>query len=228
MISALSYIGFASPNAAEWNTFGTEVLGARLAEPGPDGSVRLRVDDSAARITIHPGDTEQLAYLGWDVGDAAGLAAAAARVEAAGVTVHDDPAIAALRQTAAITWFLDPFGFRHELSFGLAVEGPFVASRPISGFVTGEGGLGHAVLIVPDFDAASTFYADVLGFKVSDDVEAGDQAPLLPLQLAASHDPRSPPCRAWSGSITSCWRSAPSTMSGQGSTSSTNAVCRWR
>ena len=173
MISALSYIGFASPNAAEWNTFGTDVLGAQLAAPGPDGAVRLRVDDAAARITIHSGDSEQLAYLGWDVGDAAGLDAAVARVEATGITVHDDAAIAALRQTDAASWFLDPFGFRHELSFGLAVEGPFVPSRPISGFVTGEGGLGHAVLIVPDFDAASTFYADVLGFKVSDDVEAG-------------------------------------------------------
>ena len=67
--------------------------------------------------------------------------------------------------------FDDPFGFRHELTFGLADGGPFVPGRPISGFVTGEGGLGHAVLIVPDLAAAERFYCDVMGFKLSDTVD---------------------------------------------------------
>ena len=34
-------------------------------------------------------------------------------------------------------------------------------------------GLGHAVLIVPDWDAATRFFVDVLDFRVSDDIEAG-------------------------------------------------------
>jgi 2,3-dihydroxybiphenyl 1,2-dioxygenase len=173
VITALSYIGFASPNAEAWKSFGPDVLGVELAEPGPDGAVRLRVDDRDARIVVHPGDHEQLAYLGWDVGDAAGLDAASSRVAAAGIEVEPDPGAAALRRVAAVASFTDPFGFRHELSYGLADGGPFVPGRPISGFVTGDAGLGHAVLIVPDFDAATAFYGGVLGFATSDDIEQG-------------------------------------------------------
>ncbi len=171
MINALSYIGFASPHADAWNTFGPEVLGAQLAEPGDDGAVRLRVDDREARIVIHPGDHEQLAYIGWDVGDAAGRDAAIARLESVGIDVARQPAAAVSRRVTDVASFTDPFGFHHELSYGLAGGGPFVPGRPISGFVTGEGGLGHAVLLVPDFDAATSFYGDVLGFKTSDDIE---------------------------------------------------------
>jgi extradiol dioxygenase len=43
VIESLSYIGFTSPNAAAWNTFGPEVLGLELTHPGPDGTVRLRI-----------------------------------------------------------------------------------------------------------------------------------------------------------------------------------------
>lgn len=173
MITALSYIGFVSPHADEWNTFGPEVLGAQLAEPGPDGAVRLRVDDRDARIAIHPGASEQLAYLGWDVTDAAGLAAATERLVAAGIAVTPDPQAAQLRKVTEVAAFVDPFGFRHELSYGLAATGPFVPARDITGFVTGEGGLGHTVLIVPDLEAGTAFYGDVLGFKTSDDIEQG-------------------------------------------------------
>jgi extradiol dioxygenase len=39
--------------------------------------------------------------------------------------------------------------------------------------VTGAGGMGHVVLIVPDLDAATRLFQDVLGFRHSDDIEAG-------------------------------------------------------
>ena len=173
MIKALSYIGFRSPNAAAWASFGPEVLGAQQAEPGVDGSVRLRVDGSEARIVVHPGDRDELAYLGWDVGGPDGLAAAADLVRRAGVTVGDDPVAADERRVAEVATFVDPFGFRHELSYGLASAGPFAPGRPISGFVTGDGGLGHVVLVVPDLEQAGSFYREVLGFKVSDTIDQG-------------------------------------------------------
>ncbi|HBZ72441.1 MAG TPA: glyoxalase, partial [Deltaproteobacteria bacterium] len=60
---------------------------------------------------------------------------------------------------------MDPFGFRHELAWGqLARPSSFRPGRAISGFVTGRGGLGHAVLIVPDLERAQAFYTGVLGF----------------------------------------------------------------
>ena len=73
MIQSLSYIGFASPNTAAWPEFATSILGAEVAEPGADGAVRLRVDDALARIYIHPGERNDLAYLGWAVAGPAPL-----------------------------------------------------------------------------------------------------------------------------------------------------------
>jgi extradiol dioxygenase len=154
MIRNLAYIGLRSPNAEQWRTFGPEVLGAQLAADGPDGAVRLRVDETAWRIAVHPAETDDLAYLGWEVDD---VAATIAVVEAAGITVTDNG-------------FVDPFGFRHELVPSLEHAGPFSPGRPMSGFVTGEQGLGHAVLIVPDLAAAERFYVEVLGLKASDTI----------------------------------------------------------
>src|SRR4051794_36756854 len=116
MIKNLAYVGFVSPNADEWRTFGTEVLGAELAPDGPDGAVRLRVDDAAARITIHPGDRDELAYLGWLVED---LDATVAAVEGAGIVVKENT-------------FVDPFGFRHELVTAVEQGAPFTPVRAMS------------------------------------------------------------------------------------------------
>jgi extradiol dioxygenase len=167
VIKNLAYVGFVSPNADEWRTFGPEVLGAELAPDGPDGAVRLRVDDATHRIAIHPGERNELAYLGWEVDD---LGAMAAAVEAAGITVKgrlERPSGASARA------FVDPFGFRHELVTGVESGSPFIPGRPMSGFVTAEQGLGHVVLIVPDLTEAEAFYTNVLGFKVSDSIESG-------------------------------------------------------
>ena len=40
MIRNLSYIGFTSPAADQWRTFGPDILGAQLAPQGPDGEIR--------------------------------------------------------------------------------------------------------------------------------------------------------------------------------------------
>ena len=160
MIKGLAYIGFTSPNAEEWRAFGPEVLGAEVAPDGPDGAVRLRVDDAPVRLTIHPGDRDDLAYLGWEADD---LDATVAAVAAAGATVT----------RGEVARFTDPFGFRHELVASMEHGAPFAPGRAMSGFVTGEQGLGHAVLIVPDLAAAEEFYTRALGFRVSDTIDAG-------------------------------------------------------
>ena len=173
MVRSFSYVGFVSPAAAAWREFGTEVLGAQLAPARDDGAVALRVDERAPRIVVHPGDADDVAYLGWDCGDAAGLAAAVARARTDGFEVTDEPATAAIRQVAALASFTDPFGFRHELTHGLAEVGPFTPGRPMSGFLTGDQGLGHMVVIVPDLDAGMAFYTGTLGMLVSDHIEMG-------------------------------------------------------
>ena len=139
MIKNLAYIGFRSPNAEEWRTFGPEVLGAELAPDGPDGAVRLRVDDAAHRIAIHPGERTSSPT-------SAGRSTTSTTPPAARRGRHDGVD----RRTAP---FVDPFGFRHELVTKVEQGPPFAPGRPMSGFVTGEQGLGHVVLIVPDLAA---------------------------------------------------------------------------
>jgi 3,4-dihydroxy-9,10-secoandrosta-1,3,5(10)-triene-9,17-dione 4,5-dioxygenase len=157
VIRNLASIGFTSPAADEWRTFGPEVLGAQLAPDGPGGAVRLRVDDAPWRIEIRPGEVDDIAYLGWEVDD---LAATAAAVEASGTAVHDGA-------------FVDPFGFHHRLATAPGPGEPFIPGRPLSGFVTGDQGLGHAVLVVPDLAAAERFYGGVLGLRTSDTIDMG-------------------------------------------------------
>jgi 2,3-dihydroxybiphenyl 1,2-dioxygenase len=175
VIESLGYIGFASPKSEEWLAFGPELLGLELAGRGPDGAVLLRVDDAAHRIAVHPGDRDDLAYLGWTLAGPGALDDAIVALEKEGLTVERGGAeLAALRSVADLAWFVDPFGFRHELAWGQRMRpGSFRPGRAMSGFVTGRGGLGHAVLIVPDLERAQSFYTRVLGFRLSDRIDAG-------------------------------------------------------
>lgn len=175
IVQSLAYIGVTSPAAERWRAFGPDLLALEPVADGADGSLRFRNDELDWRITIHPGDADDLAYLGWDVGSADGLARATEAIAAAGCEVHGgDVALAAIRGVEDVAWFLDPFGFRHEFTHGPHIGAtPFQPGADCVRFVTGEGGLGHAVLIVPDLDAATDFYVGAMGFGHSDDIDMG-------------------------------------------------------
>src|SRR3954470_2286557 len=66
-IRSLGYLGFVSPNNKAWEEFGPEVFGLGLAEPGDDGTVYLRMDDRHHRVAVHPGESDEIAYLGWQL-----------------------------------------------------------------------------------------------------------------------------------------------------------------
>lgn len=70
--------------------------------------------------------------------------------------------------------FADPFGNRHELYSGqLTFEHKFRGGRAQSSFVTGDQGLGHAVLVVPDIEAAVEFFTGPMGLVTSDITNVG-------------------------------------------------------
>ncbi|MGO4596266.1 hypothetical protein [Terrabacter sp. 2RAF25] len=85
MIKELAYIGVASPRHEEWLAYGTEVLGCALGPRGENGSVRLRVDDALHRITIEPGDRDELLYTGWAFANEAELHAYLDRLRLSGL-----------------------------------------------------------------------------------------------------------------------------------------------
>jgi catechol 2,3-dioxygenase-like lactoylglutathione lyase family enzyme len=178
MIGNLAYIGFRSPRADAWATFGPEVLGTQLAPDGPDVQCASGWTTPPGASPSTPARPRTSHTLGWKVDD---LTATIAAIEAAGIAVEQADVVA----------FHDPFGFRHELVEAVEPAGPFTPGRPMSGSVTGDQGLGHAVLIVPDLDAAERFYVDVLGFRASDTIEMGITVRFLHCtgQAARHHSP---------------------------------------
>ena len=168
-VTALGYIGVGASNLDEWSDFAVRHLG--LQQVDRTGACRaFRMDDRRQRLIADQAQSEAERYFGWEVADAAKLDALAAKLEAAGVAVRHEPtALADQRFVRDLISFRDPDGNRLE-----AFHGPHLADTPfkpgcdISGFRTGAQGLGHAVLMVADFDVSLAFYRDLLEFRISD------------------------------------------------------------
>ncbi|HZU63531.1 MAG TPA: VOC family protein, partial [Novosphingobium sp.] len=79
------------------------------------------------------------------------------------------PEEAAARGVTAFFRTSDPAGNGLEFFHGDQRDAvPFVSPAGVSGFVTGEMGMGHAVFATPDFAAAHDFYKEVVGFGDTD------------------------------------------------------------
>ena len=168
-ISALGYIGIQSTRLDDWSGMATRLLGMQKVDRG--GKTRaFRMDDRKQRLVVTGEEGEGLAFLGWEVADAAALESLAARLDAHGVQVQRAPrSLADERHVADLIVFPDPAGNRLEVFHGPAVASdPFRPGRPISGFLTGPLGMGHAVLHVENVAPLLAFYRDLLGFRVSD------------------------------------------------------------
>jgi 3,4-dihydroxy-9,10-secoandrosta-1,3,5(10)-triene-9,17-dione 4,5-dioxygenase len=162
-IHSLGYVRLESTDVGQWRGFAEDVLGLRATD-GPDGSLRLRMDERPVRIAIVPGQQDRLVAAGLELRDKAALDAAVAELEAAGVAVKEGPAADAdERLVERFVSLQDPSGNPVELFYSQQVDGlPF--SLPHGGeFVTGALGAGHVVLPTTDIDAAFDFYTRLLG-----------------------------------------------------------------
>ncbi len=174
-ITSLGYLRVESPDAKEWAAFGTEVLGMSVSEDplGRPNAVALTIDDRPSRLLVTEGERNRMLAVGWEVPNAAELEAAVAQLESAGVQVtratDEQRTDARVRDLVSFT---DPAGLTHQIYWGPLVEPmSFRPGRAMSGFVSGGQGLGHVVLVVPDLEPAVEFFRDLLGFKVSDEVD---------------------------------------------------------
>jgi len=175
VIRSMAYLGLTTPAAAAWREFGRDILGLQPVEDADDEALQFRMDEAECRLWIYPGEANDIAYVGWALADEAAALAISERVEAAGRDTHAADALEArARRVAGFRWFIDPAGFRHELSWGQVVSAdPFVPGRAMSGFKTADQGMGHVVLLVPDLREADRFYREVMGFHESDRILSG-------------------------------------------------------
>jgi 3,4-dihydroxy-9,10-secoandrosta-1,3,5(10)-triene-9,17-dione 4,5-dioxygenase len=170
MISSLGYLRFSSADVPAWREFGVKVLGMTEGRGPEKEAVYLRMDEMPARLVIVPGSSEKLLASGWEVRDAAALAAVGRALSEAGVPYKaaTDSELA-LRRVGAMIKTEDPHGQPLEVFCGAALEHRPAVSPYGNRFVTGDMGLGHVVLPVPPGStAAFDFYTEVLGFRLRD------------------------------------------------------------
>ncbi len=187
-IRRLGYLGFEVRDLGAWLGLATNVLGLIPARRGPGGEVALRMDEWAQRIVLRPGAADDLAFAGFEIGDATALGRLADRLEAAGVAVSEAPAeLAAERRVERLLLAADPNGVPIELFCGPErAREEFRSELAPGGFATGEEGLGHVVVVARDAAATERFYCELLGMRVSDRIET-EIAPGLPLRVTFLH-----------------------------------------
>ena len=169
-IGSLGYVGFKADDLDAWARFGTETLGMMPVD-APEGTLRFRIDAQAWRVCVEPGPENDIGFVGFEVAGPPELAALRERLVAAGVEISEPaPEHLKLRGVSGMFACHDPQGLLVEIYYGPTErrEVPFVSPAGVSGFVTGEQGLGHVVLSAADIGAARAFYRDLLGFKLSD------------------------------------------------------------
>jgi 3,4-dihydroxy-9,10-secoandrosta-1,3,5(10)-triene-9,17-dione 4,5-dioxygenase len=191
-LAGLGYVGIAATDPKGWSEFATQVCGlvpSRVV-PGPreggipipspnasgfagDGTAYLKMDRRQWRLAVHPAESNGLAYLGFETRSVADFERAVAAIAKRGVTVRDGLASELeARSVERLTVFEDPAGHRLELFQAPIIDDDFSSPSGIE-FKTGEFGMGHVVLFVPDIDAALVFYRDVLEFKRTDFMQFG-------------------------------------------------------
>lgn len=169
-VKSLGYVVIETAKPAEWDRFLTRVVGAMRAPDASDGAALYRIDERGFRFRIQTGETERLVAPAFEVESAAALDALAKRIDAAGQPVaHAEPGDAAARGVAQMFRTSDPAGNGLEFYCGDSVSNePFVSPLGVPRFITGELGMGHAVLCAPNFDETVAFYCDVVGFGKTD------------------------------------------------------------
>lgn len=172
LINQLAYLGAGATDLDAWRAYAGRVLGHQIMPDTDDHALYLRFDDRHHRLVVSPAEVDDVGYVGWEVNNRAALDRAAAAVADAGIEVLEgNPGEADLRRVLGFVHFNCPYsGVRMELAYGHeAMFGPaFQPSRPLTGFHTGDHGLGHVVCYASDVQKASDFYVNVLGFGVSD------------------------------------------------------------
>ncbi|MCC8402551.1 VOC family protein [Paraburkholderia sp. MMS20-SJTN17] len=153
-----------------WSDYARNILGAECNED--DGALELRIDDRAWRLRVEQGPSDDLKAIGFETSSPVEFANVLATLEAQGVKCTLDTALAKRRGVVELASFLDPAGVNVEVFYGATrtFQKPFVSPIGVKGFLTGEQGMGHIVIAVPDAEAYQAFWTR-LGFRLSDYIE---------------------------------------------------------
>jgi 2,3-dihydroxybiphenyl 1,2-dioxygenase len=186
-IQQLAYVGLGVSDIPAWQRVATDVLGMEGVEGrSSEGATRLRVDDLAWRVALHPAALNDLLYVGFSVPShdaATKLTDALAAAGTAGQAMSN--AELSARGITGGYRIKDPDGLDIELVHGLPQAPTPFRSPTGASFVTGTLGLGHLVIRVADAERSLNFY-QLLGFELSDYISF-QLAPNLNVKLVFLH-----------------------------------------
>jgi 2,3-dihydroxybiphenyl 1,2-dioxygenase len=167
-VSQLGYLGINASAIESVAAILSGVCGLEVTRIGDQ--LHARMDERHHRITVHAHSEPSLAYLGFEVATRSALELAEKELEELGFIVMRGSATDCTeRAVMEFIHFSGPDDVRIELYCNATVlSNPLRPGRPIQGFVAGERGLGHVVLVSADPTATERFYTQVLGFGVSD------------------------------------------------------------
>lgn len=193
-VSSLGYIGIESKDIESWRDFATNILGMMVNTKADDGNLYLQMDERPFRIVVIPGDTDRFLFSGWEYHDKGSYDNVLMKLQEAGHTVERcENTQAANRCVKELACTQDPDGNRLELYYGRIYDYDLLNSpQGVSGFVTGNMGMGHVVLPTPSLSKCHQFYTDILGFEETDymEVELAPSTPLKGIHFLHCDNPR--------------------------------------
>ncbi|WP_432142544.1 VOC family protein [Streptomyces sp. bgisy084] len=166
----LGYIVIETNRFADWRRFGTDAIGMHH-DALSRNLMRFRLDDQECRFLIRRGPAEDVVATGWHVDDHATFERIEARIRAHGVplTVGTDEE-AALRGVERLLRFPGPKGITQEIC-----TTPVTSAEPLrmlaSGFVTGEGGMGHIALTSTKPMQTRSYFHTVFDARLTDYID---------------------------------------------------------
>ncbi|RHW23385.1 extradiol ring-cleavage dioxygenase [Nocardioides immobilis] len=166
----LGYLVVESQRFRDWRRFGADAIGLHVDEL-TDDVLRFRLDGRECRFLIQRGPAEDVMAVGWHVTDHDTFDRVVRRVTERGVPIQEGtPEEAALRGVERLWRFAGPKGITQEI-FTTAVDSPKPLQMISSGFVTGDGGMGHVALTSRDPGGIHRYYNTVFDSRLSDYID---------------------------------------------------------
>lgn len=169
-IAELAAVSVDSTDLDAWERFATEVLGMSATREGDE--LRLKMDDFPYRFLIRQAERDRISSFAW----IARGAEAAKEMREHWEGVQGGGVKAATRgwnnAESVESWaFEDHQGFTHEVhDVPPSGQESFCAGDDVSGFVTGDAGLGHIVMF-DDVEQAAKVYESTFGMSLRENAE---------------------------------------------------------
>jgi len=166
----LGHVVIETNRFTDWRRFGVDAIGMHLDTPGTD-TMRFRLDDHQCRFLLQRGPAEDVTAVGWHIDDHETFDQILSRVADRGVPISEGiPEETALRGVERLWRFPGPKGLVQEV-FTTPVRDKTPLAMRTSGFVTGEGGMGHIAITTTKPHQLRGYYNTVFDARLTDYID---------------------------------------------------------